>query len=387
MVVVAGEEPHVRTFPGKVEASRKAELAFQVSGLLVSLPVKEGQKVAKGEVIAQLRQDEFQARLKTLKSQLDQARAELRAQQAGERPEERLRRESQVRAAETRLAKAKIELDRYTRLWEARAGSKADLDRARTEYGVAIEDHKAAVQIFEKGMSGREEDIEAREAEVRAIEARVVEANIQLADSTLRAPFDGVIAKRFVEQNQNVMAKQPVVRFQDVDELDIRVDVPETVMAASFRLADIVSLVAEISGAPGLRFPVRIREIAQVADPTTQTFNVRVAMTAPPEARVLPGMTAAVTLTYRRASVLGERILVPIAAVFKQPAGEQVVWVLAPDGTVTPRPVKLGAASDERVEILDGLKPGDRIATAGVRFLRDQMKVRDLGDALGGEQP
>jgi RND family efflux transporter MFP subunit len=164
------------------------------------------------------------------------------------------------------------------------------------------------------------------------------------------------------------------------------VDVPETVMA-SIRLADIVSLVAEISGAPGLRFPVRVREIAQIADPTTQTFHVRVAMPSPTEARVLPGMTATVTLAYRRASVLGDRILVPIAAVFQQPGGEQVAWVLGPDGAVAPRPVKLGAATGERVEILDGLQPGDRIATAGVRFLRDGMKVRDLGDALGGGQP
>jgi RND family efflux transporter MFP subunit len=387
MVVVAGEEPHVRTFPGKVEASRKAELAFQVPGLLVSLPVTESQKVAKGGVIAQLRQDEFQARLKTLQGQLDQARVSLRTLQAGERPEERRRREAQVRAAEAKLANARAEFDRQTRLWEAGVGARTDLDRARAEYGVAVEDHKAAVQVFEKGMIGREEDIEAREAEVRSLEARVVEANIQLADSTLRAPYDGVIAKRFVEQNQNVMAKQPIVRFQDADEIEIRVDVPETVMAADIRLADIVSLVAEISGVPGVRFPVRISEIAQVADPTTQTFNVRVAMPAPPEARVLPGMTATVTLTYRRASVLGDRILVPITAVFKQPAGEQVVWVLGPDGAVAPRPVKLGAATGERVEILDGLQPGDRIATAGVRFLRDGMKVRDLGDALGGERP
>ena len=98
MVVTAGEGLQVRTFPGRAEASRRVELAFQVAGLLVKLPVKEGQKVAKGEVIAQLRQDEFEARLTTLQGQLDQSRAALRARMAGERPEERLRRESQVRA-------------------------------------------------------------------------------------------------------------------------------------------------------------------------------------------------------------------------------------------------------------------------------------------------
>ena len=66
MIVTAGGEAHVRSFPGQVEASKMVELAFRVPGLLVKLPVKEGQRVAKGEVIAQLRQDEFQARLKAL---------------------------------------------------------------------------------------------------------------------------------------------------------------------------------------------------------------------------------------------------------------------------------------------------------------------------------
>ena len=74
---------------------------------------------------------------------------------------------------------------------------------------------------------------------------------------TLRAPYDGVIAQRFVEEGQNIRAKEPVVQFQDVDEIDIAVDVPETVMAADIRSADIVQMVAEFSGAPGLEFPVR----------------------------------------------------------------------------------------------------------------------------------
>ena len=54
---------------------------------------------------------------------------------------------------------------------------------------------------------------------------------------------------------------------------------------------------------------------------------------------------------------------------------------------VAPRTVKLGDATGGQIEIVEGLAPGDRIAVAGVRFLRDGMKVRDLGDALGGGQP
>src|SRR5690606_30159236 len=63
LVVTAGGESQVRTFPGKVEASKKAELAFQVPGKIVNLPVKEGQTVARGEVIAQLETNRFEADL------------------------------------------------------------------------------------------------------------------------------------------------------------------------------------------------------------------------------------------------------------------------------------------------------------------------------------
>ncbi len=384
MVVEPGGQPLLRTFPGKVEASQRVELAFQVPGLIVNLPVKEGDRVAKGTVIAQLRPDDFQARLQALQGQLDQARAALRALRAGERVEERMRREAQVRSARARMQNARTEHERNTRLLERNAVSRSEFDLSETNYRVAQEDYEAALQLVEKGTMGRDEDIEAQEAAVRGLEGRVAEANIQLDDTTLRAPYDGVIARRFVEPNQNVQAKQPVVQFQDIEELDIHVDVPENVMAADIQTADILELTAEFSGAPGVTFPVRIREIAQAADPTTQTFQVRVAMPAPTEVRILPGMTATVTALYRRASVLGLRLLVPVSAVFRSDGGDQIVWVVGADKTVSRRPVTLGTAVGGQIEIVEGLQPGERIAVAGVSFLRDGMEVRDLGDALGG---
>jgi RND family efflux transporter MFP subunit len=350
----------------------------------VQLPIKEGQNVAKGDLIAQLRQEEFEARLKSLLGQLDQARAVLAALRAGDRPEQRLAREAQVRSAEARLANARADFDRSRRLLSSRTISREQYDRDEAVYRVAQEDLAAARQMLEKGTIARQEDIEAQEAQIRALEGRVVEANIQMQDSTLRAPYDGVIARRFVDLNQNVRAKEPVVTFQNLDEIEIVVDVPETVMAADLRSSDILRLVAEFSGAPGLQFPVRIKEISQVADPTTQTFQVRVAMPSPSELRLLPGMTATVSLTYRRASVLGGRMLVPISAIFNDASGEQVAWVVNPDGTVSRRPVRLGAPVGGQVEVVEGLHPGERIAVAGVTFLRNGMRVRELGDALGG---
>ncbi|HBS29981.1 MAG TPA: efflux RND transporter periplasmic adaptor subunit [Phycisphaerales bacterium] len=384
-VVVAPEQSaRTRTLSGRVEAANKVDLAFQVPGLLIDLPIKEGQRVAQGDLIARLRPDEFEARLKTLEAQLAQSRAGLDALRLGERPEERLRREAQVRAAAARVANGQAEFDRMARLVVTNAVSRSEYERAETALRVMEEELAAARLILEKGAVGREEEIQAQEAAVRALEGRVREAAIQLRDCTLAAPFDGVISQVFVRQGQTIRVAEPTVRFQDVDEIDIAVDVPEAIMAGDVRSTGIDEMAAEFSVAPGRRFPVRVREIAQAADPITQTFLVRVAMQAPADLNVLPGMTASVTMTFRRPAGTTERILVPVSAVHKDSSGEQVVWIIGPDGAVQRRPIRLGEPAGGAIEVAEGLQPGDRIAVAGVRFLRDGLRVRDLGDALGG---
>ena len=387
IVVTTGNQPSVRVFPGKVDAARKAELAFTVSGLLVKLPVKEGQRVAKGQIIARLRPDEFQARLESVQGQLDQAQAALAALRLGERPEEQIRREAQVRAAEAKLANAKTELDRYGRLVKTNAVSRAEYELAETSYRVAGEEHKAALQLLEKGTTARKEDIDAQEAQVRAAEARVEEANLQLRDSTLRAPYSGVIAQRFVEAGQTITANKPIVQFQNMNEIDVVMDVPESVMATGIRSPALARMFTELSGVPARKFPVQIKEVSQTADPATQTFQVRVRATGIRAVTALPGMTATVTAEYRPTGAPARRILVPISAVYKQETGDQVVWIVGADQCVSRRRVTIGAPSSDQIEIKSGLRPGDRIVVAGASFLREGMKVRDLGGALGERQP
>jgi RND family efflux transporter MFP subunit len=157
-------------------------------------------------------------------------------------------------------------------------------------------------------------------------------------------------------------------------------------MAVGFRPANVAGMAAEFSSAPGMRFPVRVKEIAQVADLVTQTFPVRFTMKAPRHPTVLPGMTATVEVTYRLPRTAANRILVPVSAVSNE-TGESMVWLLGRDHTVRCRTVKMGVVKDGQVEILSGLRTGDRIAVAGAPFLREGMKVRDLGNALGDGRP
>ena len=71
----------------------------------------------------------------------------------------------------------------------------------------------------------------------------------------------------------------------------------------------------------------------------------------------------------------------------KESTGAEVAWAIGPGGNVERRPVKTGSVTGDSIVILEGLQPGDRIAVAGVPFLREGMKVRDLGDGLGGNRP
>ena len=383
-IVVGKSSPtYVRFFPGKVEAAKTAELAFQVSGLLIRLPVKEGQRVVRGQTISQLRPAEFQARHEAAQSQVDQGSAVLAGLRQGERSEEQLRREAQLRAADAKLANTRTEFDRYARLLPSGAVSTAEYELAQTGYRVAEEDRKAAQQLVEKGTAARQEEIEAQQGQVRSLEGRLEEAKVQLEDTILRAPYNGVIARRLVDEGEAVTPNKPVVQFQNTDEIDIVVDVPEAVMAAGFRPGNIAGMAAEFSHAPGLQFPVRIKELAQVADPSTQTFQVRFSMRAPRQTTILPGMTATVAVTFRRPRTQEIRTFVPISAVTRQDTGQQVVWVLGADATARRRVVNIGEVKDGRVEIVRGLRWGERIAVAGATYLRDGMKVRDLGDALG----
>jgi membrane fusion protein, multidrug efflux system len=387
IVVTPGAEVQTRSFSGRAQAAQEAELTFRVPGLLVSLPIREGQRIDKGDLIAQLRQEEFETRVRTLESQLEQGRVALRTLQAGVRAEERLRLEANVRATEARLTNAQAQHERFTGLLKDQAVSRAEFEAMETAYRVSREEVTSAKQELEQSASGRTEDIEAQEAVIRGLEGGVREARIQLEDSTLRAPFAGVVAERFVEENQNVTPQQTIIRLQNANELDVTVDVPESIMGAGLTPDQIVEIMAEFTAGPGMRFPVKVKEIAQVADPVTQTFRIRGAMKVEPGTSVLPGMSATVALTYRRGGKPNDRLLVPISAINKESSGEQVAWVIGADEIVRRRPVKIGEATGGRLEIVDGLKPGDRIAVAGVTFLRDGMKVRDLADSLGDQRP
>jgi RND family efflux transporter MFP subunit len=300
------------SLPGKTRASRRLDLSFKVPGRLVDLSVAEGQAVTKGQCIARLSDRDF-------KTQLDQARAlAMEAERNYTRYKELVGRD-QV---------SKTEFDRYKAI--------RDVSRAQLE-----------------------------------------DAENALDDSFLKAPFSGIVAKKYVDNHQEVQAKQPIVFLQNIEAIDILVDVPETLMALCRDKWDF-NAVATFAVAPGQAFPLSLKEYSTEAETDTQTYRVVFSIPQPQGLRILPGMTATVECRLSFSSQTGPRIIIPAISVTRDSEKKPYVWIIhEPEMTVSKRMVRMGELTGDRgVLILDGLKTGEKVVTAGVTKLESGMKVR-----------
>ena len=323
-------------FPGMVRAAKRADLAFQrVEGRLSQLPVKEGQMVEEGQIIAQLDQKDFKNNLRDTQGKLAKAKAALESAQS--------------------------EYDRILRIQKKDPGAAS-----------------------ESMVVKRREAVDQSKAEIDSAQAAVDTAKDELGYTTLRAPFGGVVSKRYVDNYQEVRAKEPIVSLDDVSSVEILVDVPELIVA-TFKEDGETQAVAEFSAAPGKQYPLTIKERATRADPKTQTYQVVFRMPQPDDINVFPGMTATVAGSARMQEQSSEAFIVPAIAVVADAAGNQNVWVVD-EGTlkVQPRAVKTGdLTGSDSIEILDGLKSGETIAISGVSRLREGMQVSDLSKMEG----
>lgn len=302
-----------RTFPGTVRATRRVELSFKVSGKLIELPVKEGQMVSKGELLARL-------------DSRDQ--------------------EAVVEAAEAEYHKALADYRRAEELMEKDYVSKAHFDRTRAQKDVAA--------------------------------SRLARARKALEDTYMRAPFDGLIALRHVENFTDVRAKQPVLSLQDPSALEVVVDIPED-MVALYRAAVPMTIKARFSSLPGREFPLSIREFAAQADPVTRTYQMVLTLADHQDVNLLPGMTAEVSVTQgNQEKGATPAFTLPASALFEAD-GRQWVWVIDP-GThrVSRREVQAEKPHDGMVVVLQGLQPNELVATAGVHHLKEGMVVKPV---------
>ncbi len=234
--------------------------------------------------------------------------------------------------------------------------------------------------MFQSGAANQQEVVDTKAAfDVADADSKIAEK--ALADTYLRAPFGGVIAKTLAENFQNIQAKQPILSLQDVSSVEIEINIPEERVALKFKDKDKVGLIATFDYLPGREFEVELEEFATEADPATQTFAVTLAMPAPKDVTVLPGMTATIT-PYRKQLEDDEAagFAVPIDAVPVDELGMYHIWKIAtdPSGRLSVHrvDVQVGEMVRDDIIVLSGLSKGDRIATAGVHLLREGQQVR-----------
>jgi RND family efflux transporter MFP subunit len=203
-------------------------------------------------------------------------------------------------------------------------------------------------------------------------------AKNRLSYTYLRAPYAGVIAKRYVDNFQEVKPKQPIASLEDISHVELLIDIPENVMAvARAEGRGSIKAVAEFPTSPGKQYSLKVKEFATKADPATQTYQVVLRMPQPEDINVLPGMTATVVISTPEQVKEERSIFIPAIAVMTDPNGTNYVWLVdSADMTVHKKEVKVGRlAGSENIDVLEGLEGGENLVVAGARKLREDMKV------------
>jgi multidrug efflux system membrane fusion protein len=247
--------------------------------------------------------------------------------------------------AKAKALEAEQQYQRYRDLYVKKQVSKADFDKYKSQRDVAV--------------------------------ARQEDAQNALKDTNLKAPFNGNIAKRYVENFEEVQAKQPIVFLQDISKVELLVNVPERDMATV--RGDIkADAFALFPTAPGKRFPLDLKEYSTRADPKTQTYQVVLVMPQPQGVHILPGMTGTVEVEIKEKSTERPQIVIPAIAVLADSDGSAYTWGVDEKAmTIRKLPLKVGEMTgSEKIVVNEGLKGGEIIVVAGGTKLEDGMKVR-----------
>lgn len=316
-----------RSFPGRAMPYQELNLSFRIGGPLIQFPVKVGDAVQKGQVLARIDPRDYDVGLRQAQGQLEETRAS--------------------------VLRAESDYERQQRIFKEDPGatSESAIDRAR-------------------------EQRDRTRANIRSLEAAVDSARDQLEDTYLRAPFGGTVVATFVENYEQVRPKQAVVRVVDTSRIKMVVNIPENLISLARRVKGITVVFDPF---PNEKVAAEILEVSPEASQLTRTYPVTLVMNQPKNAKILPGMAGrAEAQALDLAENERNQIIIPMGAAFSSgEGGKTYVWVINDQTkTVTRREVTLGEVTSAGTVVRAGLQRGEWIATAGVHSLRDGQKVR-----------
>ncbi|OOE53496.1 efflux RND transporter periplasmic adaptor subunit [Salinivibrio kushneri] len=298
------------SFNGIVRASERAELAFEVGGRLTSLQVEEGDAITQGQLLASLDKED----------------------------------------AQTALDSANIELN-----------------DANIEY-------KRAKAIFEKSQAISQADLEKIKSRRDLAQNRVAEAKRALANTQLRSPFDGIVARQHVDNFSQLQANEPVLTVQNINNLEAEIHVPHRVVISGDQRTRAIGILSAI---PNKQFPLVLKTFASEPDPVSQTYPVVLSFTDLKGERILPGMSLkvmpAIPTSSKDANPL---ITLPLTAVVPDNQGGQFVWVVNKDNITEKRAINIGELNKSRIVVTGNLSVGEKVIIAGVSSVKPGMEVR-----------
>jgi ABC exporter DevB family membrane fusion protein len=218
--------------PGRVEAvSEEIRVSSELSGRLKRVSVEEGDRVQQGEVLAELENDDYRARVAAAEAELEQREAELRRTVNGAREQERREAEAAMEAAKAVLNNAKSEAERRRGLADRNVISRDEAERYERAYQVARAQYDQAAQHFALvDAEAREEDRAHAEAAVATARAQLSEARAYFERTFIRAPINGVILRKLRHTGESVSTQfdSPVITMADDSTLRVRLDVDES---------------------------------------------------------------------------------------------------------------------------------------------------------------
>jgi RND family efflux transporter MFP subunit len=233
-----------RSYPGTVYANSTAKLSFRVSGPLETVKKDSGDRVKKGELLMQIDTRDFKDQIVVLEAQLAGSKA-------------------QKQRAEKDFARAQT-------LFDQQVSASADFDLAQSAFDMS-------------------------EAGVQALEAQLRIARHRLEDCYLKAPFDGIVITREVENYEMIQAGHVVVEMHNISPLEVEIKIPENEMV-KLKLERGEEAQVRLINTPDQSFTAILKEWQTVADPLTRTYLLRFSFSVPQDLQILPGMTAEVQL-------------------------------------------------------------------------------------------
>ena len=218
--------------PGRIEAvSEEVRVSSELSGRLRIVRVEEGDRVQRGQVLAEIENNDYRARVAEAEAGLAQREAELRRTVNGARTQERREAEASMQAAKAVLNNAKNEAARRRGLADRNVISRDEAERYERGYQVARAQYEQAAQHFALiDAEAREEDRAHAEAAVGSARAQLAEARAYLEKSYIRAPINGVILRKLRHNGESVSTQfdSPVITMADDSVLRARLDVDES---------------------------------------------------------------------------------------------------------------------------------------------------------------